>query len=448
MYKTLAVVPFLLLGGVQAKPCLKCTPDSCYLVALETGVAGQNPKDECSAFMRTTVTPSTSYATVTATAFQTVDVTDVLTQSKFDTATETDTTSTTTLETSFATVSDVATKTNSVVVTTTEIATLTTTATRIDTIFETRTLYPPAGKSKRKRAGVVSPDLANLHVGGRRDVPLAVPLAVPGAVNIEAFSSACRCHGVRKTTITAPVPSATLTVTNTAQVTQTSQTDLVLSLTTTTTQSQFVTVTEIVSLTMTVPVTTTVDQLTVTVVQTSTAIELETTTTTTFVATTATTATTIFTPIPTSGFLRANGSQFDGQYARFQAGSGGPNYLVVKFSGSTYPSSGGYIKIGQDGKLDYNYNQYYAETPAAARSLLHFRKDSDIANEGDVYLDCAAVESGLLTCTRPAASAGPVVFQICPEDALGENGDGVVVSTKLEAGCTRFDFYVYSYWQF
>ncbi|KAK8071794.1 hypothetical protein PG996_005142 [Apiospora saccharicola] len=373
MYKTLAVVPFLLLGGVQAKPCLKCTPDSCYLVALETGVAGQNPKDECSAFMRTTVTPSTSYATVTATAFQTVDVTDVLTQSKFDTATET-------------------------------------TATRIDTIFETRTLYPPAGKSKRKRAGVVSPDLANLHVGGRRDVPLAVPLAVPGAVrvsvgpaggsvpayatdlclDIEAFSSACRCHGVRKTTITAPVPSATLTVTNTAQVTQTSQTDLVLSLTTTTTQSQFVTVTEIVSLTMTVPVTTTVDQ----------------------------------------------------------AGSGGPNDLVVKFSGSTYPSSGGYIKIGQDGKLDYNYNQYYAETPAAARSLLHFRKDSDIANEGDVYLDCAAVESGLLTCTRPAASAGPVVFQICPEDALGENGDGVVVSTKLEAGCTRFDFYVYSYWQF
>ncbi|KAK8122971.1 hypothetical protein PG984_011641 [Apiospora sp. TS-2023a] len=181
MYKTLTLIPFLLLG-VQAKPkqpCLKCTPDSCARVALQTGLAAENPKDVCSAFMRTTVTPLTSYATVTQTAFQTFDVTDVLTKSIVDTATQTDTTRTTIAETSLATVTDVSTKTNTVDVTITNTATLTTTATQTSTCFVTTTLGVPNNPKRIKEGSscVDNPSLRRAIAAGRRNLP-DIPLPV------------------------------------------------------------------------------------------------------------------------------------------------------------------------------------------------------------------------------------------------------------------------------
>ncbi|KAK8008285.1 hypothetical protein PG991_010836 [Apiospora marii] len=459
MYKALALVPFLLLGGVQAKPkqpCLKCTPDSCALVALQTGLAAENPKDVCSAFMRTTVTPLTSYATVTATAFQTVEGTDILTKSIFDTATQTDSTSVTTSETSLTTVTDVATKTNSVAVTITETATLTTTATQTTTCFTTTTLGLPNPPKQIKQGSCVdNPSLRRAIAAGRRNVPVPVKADVSVSASVSAvgasvpayaagvcldgnaYSSACRCAGVRPTTVTAPVPSATLTVTEGAQVTESTLLDATVSLTTTATQIQTILVTEMVSLTITVSSTSTVDQT-----ESFTTVA---TTTTGVLETTATTVTTTVTPpVPSQGFLRVQGSRFDGQYAHIDfTAPNNANHQVITFVEQAQAS---FVFLTETGDISQaGYEAVSPTSPTSAHAASLFFEPPYVTNaqgSGLVRLACAvAPGTGLVACTRPGGPGGPVVFQQCDSEAAGYYGDGVVISDLEELnGCSRFDF--------
>ncbi|KAK8035183.1 hypothetical protein PG993_010178 [Apiospora rasikravindrae] len=471
MYKTLAFVPFLLLGSVQAKPkqpCLKCTPDSCALVALQTGLAAEDPMDLCSAFMRTTVTPLTSYATVTATASQTVDVTEVLTKSIFDTATQTDTTSAITLETSFATVTDVATKTNSVDVTITNTETLTTTATQTSTCFVTTTLgvvNPP--KAIKKGSCVDNPSLRRAIAAGRRnfpDMPLPVDVNVSASVSaagasvpafaadacldVDAYSSACRCAGVRPTTIMAPAPSAALTMIEGAQITETTQVDSTASLTTTATQTQTIVVTEMVSLTITVSATSTVDQSVMCIVaihagfvSTDTITALA-TTTTAVLETTATVVTSTVTPVPSDGVLRVQGSRFDGKYAiiDFPNDDDASHHQVVRsFVPPKFQATR--VSITEAGEL--SVLGYNAASPNSRVTPLFFEPASDIQFNNLLALVCAvAPVSGLVTCTRnPGGSPSPVVFQQCEAQVNDETtGAGVVISDQEEDGCSKSEF--------
>ncbi|KAK8062590.1 hypothetical protein PG997_014687 [Apiospora hydei] len=454
MYKTLALVPFLLLGGrvVEAKPCLTCTPDVCYQVAHNTDVPGQNPKEDCSAFMRTTVTPSARYATVTVTAVQTLGVTDSFTDTEIGTATQTDTATDTTAETSVATVVSEITETNTVAVTITETATRTTTGTETTTIVITSTEVPFFDPKDMKRSNVVdNPDLRRALGSLGKDLP---PLrALPGrdsrrglpisiisasaaaAVSVpayaagvcaddKAFSSACRCNGVRSTTITAEVPVTTLTVTDSEQVTQTTQANSTVSLATTVTQIRTVVVTEVVSQTLTVPVTSTIDQTNI-----DTALE---TTTTGVIQTTATTVTTVVPPGPTSGFLRAVGSRFDGNYVSIS------NSRLVTFKGRQDAT---YLNIDYYGIL--HDGGYYAINDNVNTSLLKFRGGGDSDFPNSYFVACVSGSgTGKLTCNRLRGDdvTGQVYFQQCDSEVNGQS-DGVFVSSqKTLEGCTNFEF--------
>lgn len=160
-----------------------------------------------------------------------------------------------------------------------------TTATQTNTCFTTTTLgRPPPPKQIKQGNCVDNPSLRRAIAAGRRNVPVPVKADVSVSASISAsisaagakkvpayatgvcldgnaYSSACRCAGVRPTTVTAPVPSATLTVTEGAQATGSTQVDATVSLTTTATQIQTIVVTEMVSLTITVSSTSTVDQV-------------------------------------------------------------------------------------------------------------------------------------------------------------------------------------------
>ncbi|KAK8852114.1 hypothetical protein PGQ11_014593 [Apiospora arundinis] len=426
MYKKiLAVAPFL-LSGVQAKPCLTCTPDSCYAAARQTGIPGLNAKEDCSAFMRTTITPATSYFTASVTAVQTFDVTDIFTTSNFDTATQTDTTSVTTSETSFSTISSIlATQTDNFAVTITQTETQTTTSTQTNTFFTTITGAPVP--NKRSVPLPVKDLLAQRGAGLRkRSVQVAnggVPAyATDVCTDAKAYSSACRCNGVRTTTITAAVPTATLTVTNSASVTQTSQSSVTLSLTTTATQTQTQTITQVVTEIVTVPLTSTISQT-----STSTATE---TTTTGVTETTATTATSTLTPAPTSGVLRVSGSQFDGQYARV---AGGAEDRTVSFGARSVATT---ITLDANKHLQVTADGGIGNTNQAARDVLYFNTAGRIAQAGYAQLECtAAAGTGILSCTR--TGYGAVFFTTC-NDMMNT----VVISTTVDAGCTAFNYII------
>ncbi|KAK6859550.1 hypothetical protein PG995_003186 [Apiospora arundinis] len=430
MYKKiLAVAPFL-LSGVQAKPCLTCTPDSCYAAARQTGIPGLNAKEDCSAFMRTTITPATSYFTASVTAVQTFDVTDIFTTSNFDTATQTDTTSVTTSETSFSTISSIlATQTDNFAVTVTQTETQTT---MIRPRLPKPTPSSPPSPEPLCPTSAVFPSpvkdlLAQRGAGLRkRSVQVAnggVPAyATDVCTDAKAYSSACRCNGVRTTTITAAVPTATLTVTNSASVTQTSQSSVTLSLTTTATQTQTQTITQVVTEIVTVPLTSTISQT-----STSTATE---TTTTGVTETTATTATSTLTPAPTSGVLRVSGSQFDGQYARV---AGGAEDRTVSFGARSVATT---ITLDANKHLQVTADGGIGNTNQAARDVLYFNTAGTIAQAGYAQLECtAAAGTGILSCTR--TGYGAVFFTTC-NDMMNT----VVISTTVDAGCTAFNYII------
>ncbi|KAK7959757.1 uncharacterized protein PG986_004611 [Apiospora aurea] len=354
MYKTLALLPFLLLGGrvVEAKPCLTCTPDT-------------------------------------------------------DNATDT------TAETSFATVVSEITETNTVAVTTTETATRTTTGTETTTIVITSTIIPDFDPKTLRRTNVmVNPDLRRALGPLGKDLP---PLrALPGRDSR---------RGLPLSIISA---SAAATVSLPAeQVTQTTQANSTVSLATTVTQIRTVAVTEVVSQTLTMPLTSTVDQTSI-----NTAHE---TTTTGVVQTQATTVTTTVLPGPTSGILRASGSQFDGSYVKLSTDR------LVTFKSQQAASNAFLDYFGQ-----LHIGSLFGLTDTDGTSLLKFRIALDPEFAVDFYVTCASGSgTGLLTCTRERdgiVSPGQVYFQQCSSEVTGTS-DGVFASSqKTLEGCTNFDF--------
>ncbi|KAK8065822.1 hypothetical protein PG997_012569 [Apiospora hydei] len=295
-------------------------------------------------------------------------------------------------------------------------------------------------------------------------------------LNVNDFSSACRCAGVRPTTITATAPSATLTVIKGAQVTETTQVDSTASLTTTATATatQTIVVTEMVSLTITVPLTSTVDQVSHVLLQsmpasywyypptshaynasgetmltdddfpqtdTTTALA---TTTTEVLETTATVVTSTVTPAPSNGVLTVQGSRFDGTYARIvfpddDNENASDHQAVRAFAAQSIEAT--LVSITDEGGL--SVFGYEAASPNSRMAILFFEPSYRIQSGSLFALVCASAPvTGLVTCTRNLGGGpSPVVFQQCEALADQEtNGAGVVISDHEEDGCETFEF--------
>ncbi|KAK7967242.1 uncharacterized protein PG986_001519 [Apiospora aurea] len=312
---------------------------------------------------------------------------------------------------------------------------------------------------KRIKQGscVDNPSLRRAIAAGRRnlpDMPLPVPMdvsvnasvsaagpSVPAyatdvCLDVNAFSSACRCAGVRSTTITAPAPSATLTAIEGVQVTETTQVDSTASLTTTVTATQTIVVTEMISLTITIPLTSTVDR-------TDTTMALA-TTTTEVLETAATVVTSTVTPAPSNGVLRVQGSRFDGRYARIvfpddDNDNASDHQAVRAFAVHSIETT--LVSITDAGGL--SVFGYEAASPNSRMAILFFEPSYRIQSGSLFALVCASAPvTGLVTCTRNLGGGPiPVVFQQCEALADQEtNGAGVVISDHEEDGCETFEF--------
>ncbi|KAK8044129.1 Major facilitator superfamily transporter [Apiospora rasikravindrae] len=373
MYKSLTLIPFLLLGGnVLAAPQAtnpgRCTRDACLQVAAQSG------RQDCPNVLATTVTPATSFATVTTTQTRTIGTTQTLTATQVNTAT-------TTLN---------------VVTTAVATTTVTSTSTEVDTVTVTVTL---TGMKKRD-AAITAP------IAARADS--TVPAYATGACgnNYQRFSSACRCAGASTNTVTAPVPTATRTVTNTVNINRTIRTRSTLTVTgATTTQTQTATITTVTTSTTTVTVTATENS-------TSTATTLTTATTGTTTTTSVTTeTTTTATPSPTPFILQADGGDYDDQYA-FLSGDDG---ATLHFDGDA--SNANTFTI--DNMSHLQSIGLYADTlnaPDSAPYTVFFDTADNINSTGLVYLTCAAGPNtgdmgfAVLNCDF---RNGPAVFQTC-----------------------------------
>ncbi|KAK7962767.1 uncharacterized protein PG986_003592 [Apiospora aurea] len=439
MYKALALLPFLLLGGgVQAKPYQTCTPDSCYQMATYGG------NQACSSLVTATVTLPTRFVTATTTAFQTVTVTSGGGGGTGTaTTTTTATTSTTTTATSLTTATNIATAVwfeqtrieERVLIQipsdqhclchrhrhchrnhqTTFVSLSTTTTTTVTTAM------------MRKRTAAA--DAFQPSVVAREPAPAysAVYMTVPAyATNAcsgyQHYSSACRCHGVGTTTVTV-APTATATTTVTSQTTTTVPASMGPGQTTTITQTQTVTVTT------TVPQTTIIASTTTTVLTTSTTSPTTTTTGTTTTSITTTTTTSITTPAPTARVLQARGGPYDGQYGVNNDGTVPGLFFDPNIADALIASidSQGHLMLGTDfadtdNVTDVDFLRVFLDSP------------EDIANNGYVYLMCTADATNMVTCTFVN---GVAIFQICPQ-----SGAQAVVATTVQPDCTPFQLYL------
>jgi hypothetical protein len=139
---------------------------------------------------------------------------------------------------------------------------------------------------------------------------------------------------------------------------------------------------------------------------------------------------------PSNIILRAQGSQYDGQYlSLLDDGAGGEfvGLFVTSRSAATtllLDSSTGYL-----GTASQPY--YYANTDNQAQFLLYFNTADDIGGRY-VYLVCTVdpTGSGMLTCTRNGVAS---IFEDCSARG-GLSGSGVVISTGVNAQCVQFNF--------
>ncbi|KAI4599917.1 hypothetical protein KJ359_001653 [Pestalotiopsis sp. 9143b] len=436
--------PVLFLSGLvllaEASPCLTCTEDAC-LRSLKTSSSSDSARAACSSFLITTVTPEPTISTITLTSTVTQDVveTGISTSSSvitsIDTATtsETKTLALTSIKTSsdFSTFTSVHEATSTSYVTEFVTVTITSAVTQTSTISSTTTVTPA-----KKR------DAADIARRFKTEDASSVTAYGEACTDALAYSSACRCIGVKPSTITAPVPESTYTVTQTYTEPVTATTVLVSGVAVVTVATDTITVT-ITS--TTASTTTTVVPVVFTEDVTSTAIETETTTAslTTMATSTATvtteeistaTASTAACSTPSLGsnikFTIASG-QFAGYVI---VGSFSRSAVIVSSNPADATTwnidSSGYLQAGTTSEYAFVYGSY-----STGLAPVHFGLESSTSADYWNPISCAVDSSNALSCSWRESyrylsvnSANNIVY-------LGTSASSAYTSIDLVASC-------------
>lgn len=350
------------LGIAEATPTSNnsCKQDTCCIQIKKLKVYGGLAailSQDCSSFLRITVTPTTK--TVTSTIIKTSS------------------------QTKISTSADIVSQLVSV--TTIETHTITQTQAAPTTIITTTTITAEAA-NKARRAKGIRPDIINATVSVvPRRVASAhmIPNYASGCSVPALFSSVCSCAlGVTASTITAATPTTATTVTKVTTGT----------LSQVTTQDSFTTVTTVITVIDTVVSTQTIPTTVTDVV------------------------TTTVQPVPTytcaNFLLQAVGGQFDGQYAYSGNSGDGFGDYVISFTGSQ--SSATTYNLDKNSYLNDGNGQYANVNTGASQATLYFTLTSNIDASFESFATCSA-STGLLSC----AAGSNNEIQECPSTGFG-----------------------------